>query len=716
MSAQSESSRSDPHPATQQPNARQVGLPASSVSHLVDQFAAAWKAGRLQAVDEFFADHPSILDDPEIGVRLVYEEFCLRQEQGLTVSPASVLDRFPQWRSKLALVLDCHELVQSRDDISKCPVAGERFGEFQLLQELGRGIDGRVFLATQPLLSDRPVVVKMTSCNGNESLSLARLQHSSIVPLYLTQDYVENNLRVLCMPYLGGTSLAEILEMLADVPVARRSGRDLVDRLDQVHARMAVTVPFDGPALRFLAHAPYVQAVCWIGACLASALQYAHGRGLLHQDLKPSNVLLAGDGQPMLLDFHLARELQRCNAGQIDGIGGTPGYMSPEQEIAMAAVRAGRPVPVAMDGRSDIFALGLLLYELLVGALPGDRSDLSRVPLRKFNPSIPRSVDRIVRKCLNTEPERRFPDASTLEGELRQTLIEPARHEPRNHASFRLNQFAATRLSGLALSALLVVVCVTLGYYLAQLGNWSRTNAGNSASVGRGMALTERSRLANQLHKVVDQLRFLDATQQPPVMELRELEAGCQAIWKQRGKIMRRARDPVNEQVDSRIRVDLLDLAILWADLHVRLASEAENNQARRDALRVLAQAETEFGHSIVLEHERQVYAAGLGYDRVTRESRKNGVTLAAHTCWEHYAIGRSLLRKDRPEAAIARVSRFGRAGSSIVLAKLLHGAVCLSARPVRSGAGGLLRLCRARSRQTTVSGQSSDCLSCTRP
>ena len=81
----------------------------------------------------------------------------------------------------------------------------------------------------------------------------------------------------------------------------------------------------------------------------------------MHLDVKPSNVLLAADGQPMLLDFHLAREVAPAGSESIDRLGGTRGYMSHEQLLCTAAVREGRAIPLAIDGRSDIYSLGVLL-------------------------------------------------------------------------------------------------------------------------------------------------------------------------------------------------------------------------------------------------------------------------------------------------------------------------------------------------------------------
>src|SRR5687768_9419632 len=141
-----------------------------------------------------------------------------------------------------------------------------------------------------------------------------------------------------------------------------------------------------------LAHVSYVQAMCWVAACLADALQFAHERGVVHLDLKPSNVLLSGDGQPMLLDFHLAREpLRPCRSSSSaplpppEHFGGTVPYMPPEQLAAMRALRDGRPVEEAVDARADVYALGTVLYEALAGAPP---TVPAPIPLDRVNPQV----------------------------------------------------------------------------------------------------------------------------------------------------------------------------------------------------------------------------------------------------------------------------------------------------------------------------------------
>src|SRR5439155_2607158 len=134
-------------------------------------------------------------------------------------------------------------------------------------------------------LGDRPVVLKLTPCEAHEHLSLARLQHTHIVPLYSVQDHPEQGLRALCMPYFGGTTLARLLEALSARPPAQRTGNDLLEALDRTAQELPVALgSAPSPARQLLTRADYVEAICWVGACLADPLQYAHERSLLHLD------------------------------------------------------------------------------------------------------------------------------------------------------------------------------------------------------------------------------------------------------------------------------------------------------------------------------------------------------------------------------------------------------------------------------------------------
>ncbi|MBO0700618.1 MAG: serine/threonine protein kinase, partial [Zavarzinella sp.] len=391
---------------------------STEVNALADRLAQdmrrRWNAGDRVATEDFVAAHPALRDHPGAIGELIYEEVSLRREHGEPGGSSEVLRRFPQWATQLRVMLELRDALEA-DGPPAFPEPGERLGEFRLLAELGRGSRGRVYLARQPALADRPVVVKVSSRADAEHLSLARLQHTHIVPLYAAQDDPARGLRVLCMPYFGGTTLAHVLAKLAPIPPADRTVAGVwAAILAEPPSAIPVTAP---PMPSRWSAMDYTGLIAHFGACLADALQFAHDRGLIHMDVKPSNILLTADGQPMLLDFHLARPLVRGGEPAPARLGGTAAYGAPEQRAALVAVRSGQRISVAVDCRADAHALGVVLYEALAGRFPSPG-----VPAFRYNPRVSVGLSDIVARCLAPDPAARYPDAAALADDLRRHL------------------------------------------------------------------------------------------------------------------------------------------------------------------------------------------------------------------------------------------------------------------------------------------------------
>jgi serine/threonine protein kinase/Flp pilus assembly protein TadD len=324
------------------------------------------------------------------------------------------------------------------------PGAGECVGDFTLLRELGQGTFGRVFLATEGSTGDRPVVIKLSRRPSPEARTLGPLAHDHIVPILSARHDIRSDLHVVCMPFLGSSTLEDVLTRI--YPCPRPSGRPPIPRraaviLEAVRATGRPNDPppdsrFQGsrPEVARLLRASFVEGVARLGLHLAEALVFLHGKECYHRDLKPSNVLLTPNGWPVLLDFNLAFGSLATSATPSARLGGTLHYMAPEQ---LRAFLAGRNDPGVCLARADLFSLGVILYELLTGTHPfdpalsegrRDQEELARIlllrhtegftPLRQRNPAVGRTLAHSIERCLSANPADRPASAAEFASAL----------------------------------------------------------------------------------------------------------------------------------------------------------------------------------------------------------------------------------------------------------------------------------------------------------
>lgn len=661
-------------------------------NRLVDEMIARWKSGDRPAAEEFLQRHPELYTEPESAVHLIYEEVCLRHEHGEGVIADEIMRRFPQWRTELRILLDCHDLLGiAKSKLPAMPGSGESFGDFMLLSELGKGAQGRVFLARHKSLANRLMVLKITESAGHEHLSLARLQHTHIVPLYSVEDWPERRLQALVFPYLGRVTWKQLLIHLHSVPLQARQGKHILGVLDAAEADGLSTQAPPSRARQLLARESYVQAICRMGATLAQALHYAHERGLVHLDIKPSNVLLAQDGEPLLLDFHLAQAPLTPTSARPENLGGTRGYMAPEQAQAMPAVKEGRPVDVPVDGRADLYALGVVLYEALGGRLgkPGEALQ----PLATFNPAVSVGLSDIVQKCLSANPRDRYADGAALAEDLRRHVEDlPLRGVANRSIAERWRKWRRRRpyLLPVAILALALLGAVgTVGALWANQRHERYRTAERSLEQGRALMhqhryadavrtlkqgeeliaqqapnsplakslatharTAQRAKSAQELHFHVEMLRFFYLSENLPPRVVFIMEAHGKKLWNDRKTLLDRQQGPLEMQVEETMKNDLLDLAICLADFRVRLCKGDDANAMRHTALKDLQDAEATFGPSAAIFHERRRYANDLGLTDLAMEAERQVATAKLQTAWDQFTVGRGLMRAGKYEEA----------------------------------------------------------------
>ena len=409
----------------------------------------------------------------------------------------------------------------------------EQLGDFAIQRVIGRGGMGIVYEAIQESLGRHvalkvcPSTARMSPRNRErfrrESRAAALLHHTNIVSVFAVGE--QDGMLYYAMQYIRGASLDDVIRELRILWQSNPASVSRVSSVPSNASRQSYDVPSaasavamslvgeqDGlasmPELRMASkHATgdtadvslpsasnsgssrggqYWESVARIGMQVADALSYAHTQGTLHRDIKPANLMLDHSGTVWVMDFGLAKSLEEDDLTRDGELIGTLRYMSPEQ-------CTGSP-----DVRSDVYSLGLTLYELL--ALQPAFGDLHRsklvraiaeqepIPPRKINPQVPKDLETIVLKAIEKDPARRYSSAAELEGDLLRFLEgEPIKARPTSNLE-RLNKWVRRRPLVASLCSALLFLCVVSFALISW--NWRR------AEYALGDA-KEQARLAN---------------------------------------------------------------------------------------------------------------------------------------------------------------------------------------------------------------------------
>jgi serine/threonine protein kinase/cytochrome c-type biogenesis protein CcmH/NrfG len=517
-------------------------------------------------------DHPAIVSDGADSVLDdLIEGLTARLQAGELVDLDEVARRHPEQAERLRRLLPALVMMadfgdspprelEGVDASGPGPGAGV-LGDFRIVREVGRGGMGIVYEAQQ-LSLDRRVALKVlplaAAMDGKqlqrfqlEAHAAACLHHTNIVPVHAVG--CERGVPFYAMQFIEGRSLAQAIAELrrlegldradempttvaetknstpaarpasggAPPPVAPASpaepgpeagpGRDRTPRAaDTVGPTAPAPGPGDAPASGTPTRArEYIRTVAGFGVQVAEALDHAHTRGILHRDIKPGNLLLDDQGQLWVTDFGLA-QVQGHPALTLSGdILGTLRYMSPEQALGKRVV---------IDGRTDVYSLGVTLYELLAlrPAIEGqDRQEILRKIAqeepgspRKFNPAVPRDLETIVLKAMAKEPGERYATARELADELRRFLdhkpITARRPSLLDRAAKSARRYRAAVAAGSA--GLLVAVAIlagSIGWIVRDRAErLAITEREANRSLGEAIALRARSKWPEALEAV----------------------------------------------------------------------------------------------------------------------------------------------------------------------------------------------------------------------
>ena len=366
------------------------------------QFESNWDADSRPSIENVLVQHPKNLHR-SIVRELVAVECEMRNEVGENPELLEYEGRFPNFQDEVNEGFLIWKQIQLNIGETKTGLQqDDHFGDYRIVRRVGQGAMGIVYEAIQESL-DRHVAIKTLTDQAlniprkavrfrREARTIAKLHHGNIVDIY--ESGVHNGLPYFAMRFIDGSSLSEIVR-------DAQSGNSESDN------------PLVGPE-RF-------RNVARIGIEVASALQYAHGLGVLHRDVKPSNLLFDENAKTWVSDFGLAKLTMEPETTKSVDVVGTLRYLPPEA------------VNGIWCGQGDVYSLGLTLYELvsLEAMFPGqDRLKLLKrktsgdasPSLRHNGFEVPVGLDNIIQKAAAHDPQQRYPDAQELADDLRRFL------------------------------------------------------------------------------------------------------------------------------------------------------------------------------------------------------------------------------------------------------------------------------------------------------
>ncbi len=419
-----------------------------------------WQHDRSPRKLEDYAQELPIRDKSgQLPLELIHEELQVRMQAGQRVTEDEIQQRFPQQAAALCdlvggmavsgtptctYFLETEEMTKQQTmEMPKGPTAveftpGQQVDDFQLLTKLGEGAFAQVFLARQVSM-ERLVALKISSHRGSEPQTLAQLDHANVVRVFDQRQTNEPPLRLLYMEVVPGGTLQSVVSLIRKTAPGARTGQLLLATVDEKLAAHGSAQPDSSHNRNWLAAASWPMAVCQLGAQLADGLAYAHGKGVMHRDIKPANVLLTPAGAPKLADFNVSYNGGRADEDPSDTFGGSLVYMSPEQLKACHPVLGGSPQRVREA--SDVYSLGVMLWELLSGTRPFDDETKEETSLTKVQRMIdrreyanfhemerdlpsdcPASLRQVLVRCLQPRFEERYRSAAEVARDLRLCL------------------------------------------------------------------------------------------------------------------------------------------------------------------------------------------------------------------------------------------------------------------------------------------------------